>query len=688
MTKIVRRKQNKSVKKNTMQTVFTRFMFVVAILILWIGAIGVRLVHLQINESEWLRDKAQSQRRDLLNSKMLRGTIYDRANRTLAMSVKVKSLYANPLEIEDLQETAGEVAKILKADKKEILEILQDGKEKNKQFVWLERKVEQEKFEEINEKLNTEKLKKYDLPRYQGLHWKEEQKRSYPYKSLAAQVIGFSNSDDFGQAGIEMSHEEILRGEIVKKWQDRDRLGRVYDESEVTREPPKDIVLTLSSAIQYKTETALERGAKASNATSGMAIVLVPRTGEILAMANYPSFDLNEFGKAEPEILKNKAIQDLYSPGSVFKLITYGAALEENLIAPQKMIDCGNGVINIAGHVFRDSHQINEVTYTKAFAHSSNVGAIKTGMLVGRDIFYDYSRKFGFGQTTGIELPAEAGGIFAQPESWHKDSLASKSIGYEMGVTALQVATAYATVANNGVKIQPHIIKEIKNADGKTSSQPNVEKTRVLSPKTAYELRKMLRQVVLDGTARRATLNGYTSAGKTGTAWKYDQKLKKVNREKYISSFVGFAPADDPAVVIAVVMNEPKGGRRDGGFVSAPVFREIAEQILPELGVQPQEISNEEINLANDINEEVPDENVVAEDNDSAEENSEEPKPKIAQKEKTTANKEKEEKKEKSKSEEKKPTEKKVEPKKADKPKDAAKSKTSTGKKEREKDKP
>ncbi len=657
MSKTVRRKNNKSAKKNTMQTVFTRFMFVVAILILWIGAIGVRLVHLQINESEWLREKAQSQRRDLLNSRMLRGTIYDRENRPLAMSVKVKSLYANPLEIENFEETAGQIAKILKIDKKEIVESLRDGKEKNKQFVWIERKVEQEKFEEINEKLYTEKLKKYDLPRFQGLHWKEEQKRSYPYKTLAAQVIGFSNSDDFGQAGIEMSHEEILRGEVVKKWQDRDRLGRVYDESEIEREPPKDIVLTLSSSIQYKTETALERGAKASNAKSGMAIVLNPKTGEVLAMANYPSFDLNEFGKIEPETLKNKAIQDLYSPGSVFKLITYGAALEENLIAPQKMIDCGNGVINVAGHVFRDSHQINEVTYTKAFAHSSNVGAIKTGMLVGKDDFYDYSRRFGFGQTTGIELPAEAKGIFAQPENWYKDSLASKSIGYEMGVTALQVAASYAAVANNGVKIQPHIIKEIRNADGKTVSQPNMEKTQVISPKTAFELRKMLRQVVLDGTARRAGLNGYSSAGKTGTAWKYDQKLKKVNREKYISSFVGFAPADDPAIVIAVVMNEPKGGRRDGGYVSAPIFREIAEQILPEFGVQPEKITNVEINSANDINEEVPDENAAAQDDDEADENSEEKKPKIVQNEKPKAKKE--EKKEKPEKSEEKPAKKK-----------------------------
>ena len=678
MTKSVRKK-NKSVKKNTMQTVFTRFMFVVAILVLWIGAIGVRLVHLQINESEWLRGKAQSQRRDLLDSKMLRGTIYDRSNRPLAMSVKVKSLYANPLEIEDLNETAEDVAKILKVNKKEILEILKEGKEKNRQFVWIARKVDENVFEEINEKLNTEKLKKYDLPRYAGLHWEEEQKRSYPYKTLAAQVIGFSNADDIGRAGIEQAQENVLRGEEITGWQDRDRLGRVYDESKTEREPPKDVVLTLSSGIQYKTEVALERGAKASNAKSGMAVVLDPKTGEILAMANYPSFDLNEYNKADSELLKNRAIQDLYSPGSVFKLMTYGAALEENLIEPNALIDCGNGVINIAGHIFRDSHEINTVTYTKAFAHSSNVGAIKTGMKVGRDNFYNYSRKFGFGRTTGIELPAEAQGIFAQPENWYKDSLASKSIGYEMGVTALQVAAAYGTIANDGVRIQPHIIKEIRKADGKVSYTTNAEKTRVVSAKTASELRKMLRQVVLDGTARRAQLNGYTSAGKTGTAWKYDAKLKKVNREKYISSFVGFAPADDPAVVIAVVMDEPKGGRRDGGYVSAPVFREIAEQILPELNVAPDDIAPEDIMLADDINEEIPNDAVVMTETSEVAENSANQKPK--------AKKEKAEEKEKNKTSEKEPAKKNLEVKKADKPKETAKNKSSAGKKGREKDK-
>jgi membrane peptidoglycan carboxypeptidase len=221
-------------------------------------------------------------------------------------------------------------------------------------------------------------------------------------------------------------------------------------------------------------------------------------------------------------------------------------------------------------------------------AQSSNVCAIKTGMRVGKEGFYETLQNFGFGKPTGIELPAETGGIVRNPDRWNGDSLASMSIGYEIGVSALQMATAFATIANNGVRIQPHIIKEIRQSDDQIVPVAQPEKTQVVSAETARDMRKMLRQVVVAGTARRAQLNGYTSAGKTGTAWKFDEKLKKVNSAKYVSSFIGFAPAENPAVTIAVVMDEPKVGGRDGGQVAGPVFREIAQQILPELNVRPE----------------------------------------------------------------------------------------------------
>lgn len=588
-----------------MQTAFTRFMLIVAFFILWIGGIGVRLVHLQINQHEILREKALNQRRDKTKEKQLRGTIYDRSDRALAISLKVKSLYADPSEIEDVDAAAKEIAKVLKVKQIDIAAKIKDAKTANKRFVVLAPKLDEDAVQKVNQSLENKDLRKSDLPRFAGLHWKEVEKRSYPYGTLAAQVIGFSNAEDVGSAGIEQSQEQNLRGAVVKGWQDRDRLGRVYDQSEEEeREPPKDVVLTISNSVQYKTEQALAEGVKAANAKSGMAIVMIPQTGEILAMANYPTFDPNRYNEFAVENYSNRAIHDVYSPGSVFKLITYGSAINEGVINPNGQVDCTQGFIEVAGHRFNDPHATKWMDYNEALAVSSNVAAIKTAMATGKDNFYQYSQRFGFGTPTGIELPAEANGIFRSPKSWYGDSLASMSIGYEISVSALQMASAYATIANDGVRVQPHIIKEIRQ-DGKVLSSTDAPKTQVVTADTARYLKRMLREVVLKGTGKRAQLNGYTSAGKTGTAWKYNAKLKKVDSGKYVSSFVGMAPMDNPSVVIAVVMDEPQGGARDGGQVSAPVFRNIAEQILPELNVIPDATIRQDVLTAEDIPSEI-----------------------------------------------------------------------------------
>ena len=461
--------------------------------------------------------------------------------------------------------------------------------------------MDEDTFDKINEQLKTEELKKYDLPKFAGLHWREEQQRSYPYKTLAAHVIGFANNEDVGSAGIEQSQEEFLNGAITRQWQDRDRLGRVYEEEVVEREPPKDVVLTISGSIQYKAEQALEAGVKRSGAKSGMVIVLDPKTGEILAMANYPTFDPNSYTKFPIENYKNKAVQDMYSPGSVYKLISYSGALQENMFRADTEIDCSRGFIEVGGRRFNDPHAHGTMTYSHALAVSSNYAAIKTAVGLGKDRFYGYSQKFGFGQPTGIELPAESSGVLRPPVKWNGDSIGSMAIGYEMNVTLLQAASAYATVANGGVRVTPHIVREIREPEGEIISRTEVGKTQVLRPEVAKELRGMLQEVVLKGTAKRAQLNGYSSAGKTGTAWKYDPAIKKYNPAKYVSSFVGFAPAENPSVVIAVVMDEPRGGARDGGQVSAPVFKEIAEHILPELNVVPDANIKQEVLTAQEI---------------------------------------------------------------------------------------
>lgn len=583
------RKNTKAAKKKSMQTIFTRFMLIVAVFIMWIGGISVRLVSLQVNQSEWLRERALKQRRYQVKSKMLRGTIYDRTERTLAMSVKVKSLYADPAEIEDFEGTARKLAGALRTSKNGILRKLKRARDKNRRFVWLKRKIDEDRVREINRALENEELKKPDLPKIAGLHWKEEEKRRYPYGSLAAQVIGFANAEDIGQAGIEMSQEDILKGEVIKSWRDRDRLGRVYDEAEIEREPPKDIVLTISHSIQYKTEQALEKGVRAARAKSGMAVVLDPKTGEVLAMANYPTFDPNRFNRVRPGIWKNRTVQDVFTPGSIFKVITYGGALEEGVIGPGDTIDGRRGFIKVGKRRFEDTHGRKIMSYAEALAVSSNVATIKTALRLGKNKFYYYSQNFGFGEETGIKLPGERSGTLHPPERWRGDSLASMSIGYEVSVTALQAAAAYAAVANNGVRVTPHIIREIREADGEVYETVRPDKIQVISEQSAGELRQMLKKVVEKGTARKARPNGYTAGGKTGTAWKYDAKLRSYNPAKYISSFVGMAPAEDPSVVIAVILDEPRAGGRDGGQVAAPIFREIAEQVLPELNVLPDE---------------------------------------------------------------------------------------------------
>lgn len=595
-----KRSQRKK-KSNPRQVAFTRFMLIVAFFSIWMLGIGVRLVHLQVTQHEWLKGKADEQRQNIKKTKLLRGTIYDRDDRMLATSVRVKTLFADPTEIDDVDKASKTLAKLLKVDERQISKQLSEGKAANKHFIPILKKLDEETAQSINKTLENDQVKKTDLPQFNGLHWMEEQMRKYPYQSLAAQVIGFCNADDTGMAGIEQSQDEILHGAMIKKLQERDRTGRVYDETVFGQEEPADIALTISTSLQFMAEDALSNGVRAANAKAGMAVVMSVKTGEILAMANYPTFDPNSMKNIAPESIINHTVQSTYSPGSTFKLVTYSSALEKNLFKPDDTIDAGNGTIEIANHKFTDSHHIGSVTYSQALAQSSNVCAIKTGQRVGRDDFWAMLQKLGFGSRTGIELPAETNGIVRSPDRWNGDSLASMSIGYEIGVTALQMATAFATIANDGVKIQPRIIREIRKPDQKPVPSSKPENVRVVSVETARNLRTMLRQVVLTGTGRRAQLDGYTSAGKTGTAWKFDPRTKRVDPSKYVSSFIGMAPANDPEIVIAVVIDEPKSGARDGGMVAAPVFKAIAEKILPAMNIKPDGVPIKEIPVAQDI---------------------------------------------------------------------------------------
>ena len=573
---------------------FTRFMLIVAAFILWIGGISVRLVHLQINQHAYLLAKAKSQSLVNQKTKQLRGTIYDRNLAVLAMSVEVKTLFVDPTEIEDVSQAARDIAKAAHVDAKQLTAKLTEAKSLNKSYVPIAKKVDKDNYDRINKALYDPNVKKEGEPKYAGVHWDSDQTRSYPYGSLAAPTVGISNDEDQGVAGIEQSQNKLLEGEMVDRQLQRDARGRVYDEKVTAPELPQDVVLTIDKSVQIVTEQALAAGVANAQARAGMALVMDPTNGEILALANFPTFDPTNIRSGDTS---NHLVQSVYSPGSVFKLVTYGAALEKKLFKPTDMIDAGNGTIEVAGHKFTDSHHIGFVNYAEALAHSSNVCAIKTGLRVGKSDFYSMVQKMGFGQKTGIELPAETRGLVNSPERWNGDSLASMSIGYEIGVTPLQIATAFATIANDGIKNQPHIIKEIRDSEGNTVSVTEPNQSQVVSAQTAQDLRVMLRQVVLSGTGRRAQLDGYSSAGKTGTAWKFDPKTKRVERSKYMSTFVGFAPAEKPRFVIVVVMDEPQAGARDGGTVSAPVFRDIAQTLLTTMNV-PRDLAPSGSNTA------------------------------------------------------------------------------------------
>jgi cell division protein FtsI (penicillin-binding protein 3) len=419
-----------------------------------------------------------------------------------------------------------------------------------------------------------------------AVHVQREPKRYYPNGALAAHVLGFVGLDNVGLGGVEQVYNEKITGEPGKLFLEKDSGGNAYESFEIPSTPGQTIVLTIDQAVQYRAEQALAQAVAKNRAKSGTAIVLDPRSGEILALANVPTFDPNNVGAATPQSRSNWALQNIYEPGSTFKIVSFSAAIEKGLVKPDDKIDCQMGSITVAGRVIRDHHPFGTLTITEALEKSSNVAAIKLGLRVGDETMYDYITRFGFGARTGVELPGETRGLLRAVKNWQKSSIGSIAIGQEVGVTPLQMAGAFGALANNGVRMAPHLVREIRTSSGTSVYRATPEERRVVSENTAVALRGMLEGVTLNGTAKQAQLDGYSAAGKTGTAQKIDPRTKAYSLTKHVASFVGFAPVSNPAVVIVVVIDEPAGAYH-GGDVAAPVFREIAEQILPDLGVAP-----------------------------------------------------------------------------------------------------
>jgi len=535
------------------------------LLCLWLLTICLRLVYLQIFCYGDFERRAQHQQQRSFDLSPKRGVIYDRAGRELAMSIQVDSAFVVPSEAPDLSNTISLITRITKDDPRAVLADCRA----HKTFCWVARKADAEVIERIRA-LNL-----------QGIHYQKEAKRFYPKRELAAQILGYVGTDDQGLSGLERQFNQQLQGKPGKLMISVDARKRWFASVEKEPESGNSVVLTVDQNIQYIAERELERGMEETHAIAGTVIVENPHTGEILALTNRPTFNPNIRKEIRNEALKDRAVSDVYEPGSTFKMVTISAGLEEKITRPDEMFDCQMGSIVINGMRIRDSKPHGVLSVADILAESSDVGAIKVALRLGDERFYKYIRAFGFGQQTGIELPGETRGLTKPVERWSKVSIGAISMGQEIGISPLQLISLISTIANDGVHVPPRVVAGtiMPQSTPQTIAFQPAEGTRVVSSLTAAEMRQMLQGVVLHGTGRKAILEGYSSAGKTGTAQKVDPATGLYSKTKYVASFAGFAPINDPQIAVVVILDSAVG-LHQGGQVSAPVFQRIMQQVL------------------------------------------------------------------------------------------------------------
>ena len=555
---------NSSLAKNS------RLYLLAAIMVLWCIAICGRLVVLQIFDYGKFVKQAGHQQQRAIPLAAKRGVIYDRYGRELAMSVMVDSAFAVPSEVKDLPTAIALITRITGDDYNVVLADCRA----HKTFCWVARKAD----DQTTERISSLKL--------QGIHFQKEPKRFYPARDLAAQVLGSVGMEDSGLSGIEHEYDDELRGRAGKMFISVDARKQWFSDVEKQPDPGENLVLTIDKNIQYIAEKELDQAIHDTQAIAGTVIVENPHTGEILALANRPTFNPNRRKQITPAALTNRAVSYVYEPGSTFKLVTISAALEEKITNPNEIFDCQMGSIVYNGMRIRDSKPHGLLPVWGVLAESSDVGAIKIALRLGEDRFYKYIRAYGFGQQTGIELPGETRGLTKPPSRWSKVSIAAISMGQEIGISPLQLTGLVSTFANDGVWVAPRIVAGTVQPSGTPQTvafHPGASH-RVISPYTAAEMRAMMQKVVLEGTGRKAILEGYSSAGKTGTAQKVDPATGAYSKTKYVGSFAGFAPVNNPQIVVAVILDSAVG-LHQGGQVSAPVFRRISQQVLEYLHV-------------------------------------------------------------------------------------------------------
>ena len=547
-----------------------RIALLALVLTTFLGLVAWRLYSIQIIQHHDLGTRAMGQYERRIPVASKRGTIYDRHGRALAISLDAASVFAHPGLVQQPRATASRLSQVLKRPAREIQAKLQS----DRPFVWIQRKVDPERAEAVSQ---------LNLP---GVGLVPEGKRYYPKKNTAAHLIGFVGVDDRGLEGIELQYDHLLTGGSQSFLSRVDALRRIVFREAEERPVGSDLYLTVDEVIQHVAERKLEAAVQRSGARAGTVIVMDPVTGEILALANTPSYNPNAFGSYPPAFRRNRAVTDPYEPGSAFKIVLAAAALEEGLVTPKDLFYGEDGTIEVAGTKIRDHKRHGWMTFRDVVAFSSNVGAIKVGMKVGKARFYNYITSFGFGVPTGVDLPGESRGLIRRPRDWSRLSLGSLSIGHEVSTTPIQLITAMSAVANGGHLVRPYVLKAVRHPDGSIVESRSLPVRRVISPETARTLTSIFTEVVKRGTGQAAGVAGYSVAGKTGTAQKLDRQTGRYSRTKVVASFVGYVPAEHPRLAILVLIDDP-GGTAWGGTVAAPVFREIAQEVLPYLEIPP-----------------------------------------------------------------------------------------------------
>jgi cell division protein FtsI (penicillin-binding protein 3) len=551
----------------------SRLIVCAAIFALWTAGIEARLVYLQVIDHNDLMSRADRQQTRTVVLPAKRGEIFDRNGRLLAYSVDVDTVAADPSAIEDPSRVASSLCSVLEGCNAERRSDMAKKLDRRGAFAYVARQVSP---------AEARKVKELALP---GVMLLKESRRYYPNAELASHVVGYVGLDNVGLGGIEFTYDSKIRGSDGKVLVQTDaKRHALFSRVEHPATAGADLELTIDQYLQYIAERELRAGVEANHAAGGTAIIMEPQSGEILALANWPTFNPNAFSRVEDDARRNRAIQELYEPGSTFKIVTASAGLEHHIITPETPIETSPGYITFGPRVIHDTHQYGLLTFTDVIVKSSNVGAIKVGLRLGPQLLGEYVNRFGFGQALAPDFRGETAGIVWNPDRLDASALASVSMGYQVGVTPLQMATAVSAIANGGHLVQPRVVRAVVK-DNKRQNVAHTVLRDAITPETAATLTTIMEQVVERGTAKAAQIPGYTIAGKTGTA----AKLVNGHYQKsdYNASFVGFIPSRKPRLTILVVIDSPHGNGYTGGAVSAPVFKRIAEASLTYLGIPP-----------------------------------------------------------------------------------------------------